>query len=268
MPEKRCNICGVVKPYSEFRRHRDCIGGVAARCKKCVSKYDSKYRDENRDKVLEAQRKYDRRVRGEIARGERVVSERAKAVKRKYDLVYRRDNRERLTENAREYWIKNRDTLLERKRRYYLKNREEIKKKVAIYQSDPGFRRKRNAYLRDYTRRKRREDPMYKLVENLRCRVKDAVRGRYKKSRSAIELIGCSVKVVKWFLEQQFYPDPETGEEMTWENYGTFGWHIDHIKPISYFDLSNLEEQRMAFHASNLQPLWWHENLSKGGRLV
>ena len=50
---------------------------------------------------------------------------------------------------------------------------------------------------------------------------------------------------------------------MTWQNHGKFGWHIDHINPCSRFNLSDIEQQKQCFHYSNLQPLWWWENLKK-----
>ena len=55
---------------------------------------------------------------------------------------------------------------------------------------------------------------------------------------------------------------------MTWKNYGRYGWHIDHIKPCSSFDLTNSEELKKCFNYKNLQPLWWQENLSKGARII
>ncbi|KKL15741.1 hypothetical protein LCGC14_2502560 [marine sediment metagenome] len=54
---------------------------------------------------------------------------------------------------------------------------------------------------------------------------------------------------------------------MSWENYGFYGWHIDHIKPLCLFNLSDEKQFNKACHYTNLQPLWAEENLKKGGRL-
>jgi hypothetical protein len=70
-------------------------------------------------------------------------------------------------------------------------------------------------------------------------------------------LLGCSIEFLKKHLETQFT------EGMSWDNYTYYGWHIDHIKPCKLFDLSKPEEQQKCFHYSNLQPMWWHDNLIK-----
>jgi hypothetical protein len=55
---------------------------------------------------------------------------------------------------------------------------------------------------------------------------------------------------------------------MSWDNWTKDGWHIDHIKPCSSFDLSKEYEQRACFHYTNMQPLWAVDNLRKGNKLV
>jgi hypothetical protein len=45
------------------------------------------------------------------------------------------------------------------------------------------------------------------------------------------------------------------------------GWHIDHIKPLSKFNLQDRNEFLKANHYTNLQPLWAEENISKGNKI-
>ena len=99
--------------------------------------------------------------------------------------------------------------------------------------------------------------PEFKLVKNLRERLRSALKG-FNKSGNTMLLVGCSIKELKAHLEKQFKPN------MTWNNYGQ--WHIDHIKPCSKFNLLDPAAQLQCFHFTNLQPLWAVENLSKGNR--
>jgi len=77
------------------------------------------------------------------------------------------------------------------------------------------------------------------------------------KSAKTFELLGCTGKECMDYLETLFWPG------MTRENYGRYGWNVDHIIPVTAFDLSQPEEQRKCFHYTNLQPLWWDDNDSK-----
>lgn len=53
---------------------------------------------------------------------------------------------------------------------------------------------------------------------------------------------------------------------MTWENYGS-EWHIDHVIPLSHFDLTDRMEFLEACNWLNLRSLWTKENLSRGNRI-
>ena len=54
---------------------------------------------------------------------------------------------------------------------------------------------------------------------------------------------------------------------MNWGNYGTY-WHIDHIIPVSRFDLSDAHQQEQAFNYNNTRPLEAKANISKRDKLT
>jgi hypothetical protein len=106
------------------------------------------------------------------------------------------------------------------------------------------------------------------IVKRLRTSLCDAIRNyRAKKSDATHKLLGCSFEYFFKYLEGKF----EAG--MHWGNHGrsTKGikrWQIDHIKPISAFNILDPDEQKKCFHYSNLQPLWWEENIKKGSNYL
>jgi len=95
---------------------------------------------------------------------------------------------------------------------------------------------------------------------NLRTRVCYAIKNKgYTRKSSIKNILGCEWEVLKEHLEKQFK------DGMTWNNYGE--WHIDHIKPLSSFDLTRRKDFIKACHYTNLQPLWAKDNLSKGAKI-
>lgn len=74
--------------------------------------------------------------------------------------------------------------------------------------------------------------------------------------------MGCTVPELMVYLEKLFQPG------MTWENHKLDGWHIDHIKPLVAFDLTDPEQFKAACHFTNLQPLWGSENQAKGSKIM
>jgi hypothetical protein len=157
-----------------------------------------------------------------------------KELARQRNAAYRAQNKEKLNEYNRNYYKNNKL----RAREYYQLNKERINQT-------------------HNTRRK--TDIQFKLGCRLRDRINKVLKKKQKVG-SAVRDLGCSVIFLKQYLESKFY----TG--MTWENYGA--WHIDHIIPLSMFNLENKEEFLQACHYSNLQPLWAKDNLSKGARYI
>ena len=130
--------------------------------------------------------------------------------------------------------------------------------------SDKKYRSKPSSLKRiNETRYKRyHNDPAYKLKILLRGRLTKVI-DRKKQSKRFTREIGCTLDELVVHLESQFYPDPKTGEIMSWDNHGTNGWHVDHIKPLNEFDLYDDEQFKEAANYKNLQPLWWWQNLQK-----
>ena len=126
------------------------------------------------------------------------------------------------------------------------------------YRLKPGVKQKINEQRYE----KYHSDPAHKLKTLLRSRLGKVIR-RKKASQSFVRQLGCSVDELVIHLESQFYPDPRTGEMMTWDNHCMDGWHVDHIKELHKFDLYDDEQFKEAAHYTNLQPLWWWQNLEK-----
>ena len=100
------------------------------------------------------------------------------------------------------------------------------------------------------------EDVGYRFMNTL-IRRTNKILTKYNINRTFehMELIGCTKDELKIHLSNQFV------EEMSFDNYGE--WEIDHIKPISSYNLDNMEEFKECFNYKNLQPLWAKENKIK-----
>lgn len=114
------------------------------------------------------------------------------------------------------------------------------------------------AHINTYDKKRRDDSPALKIEKTMRRRLSDVMRKlQLRKALNTMTLVGCNRESLAKWLEARFTPG------MTWANYGLRGWHVDHIRPCASFDLENPVEQRICFHYSNLQPLWWADNLSK-----
>jgi len=155
---------------------------------------------------------------------------------------------------------------------YRKQNQDSIsKRRKAAYKTDPLRYNKQNqdSYIRNHTKRvkyaseyvktKLETDLVFKVRHKIRDRFHKALKGNYKKG-SAVKNLGCSIEFLVKYLETRF------AVGMTWDNYGVHGWHIDHIMPLSKFDLNDPVQIAKACHYTNLQPLWATDNIRKGNR--
>ena len=125
---------------------------------------------------------------------------------------------------------------------YYLKNIEKIKANTLISQ------------------RKLKKDPFKRLLANIRVLITFSIPEEHR-NLSTLELIGCSKEELKAHIESQFV------EKMSWSNYGRV-WVIDHILARIRFDMTNPEEQKIAFNYTNMQPLYRLQNNQKHAKII
>jgi len=151
--------------------------------------------------------------------------------------------------NTTANWAKNNTTHLNNynKNRYLLYKKEKIAK-------DKVYRAK-----------KMKEDPEYKLRQNLRKRLSTALR-KNTKVGSAVRDLGCSIKEFRAYIESLWLPD------MTWDNYGRKEgvrcWELDHKIPLSFFNILDRDGLLKACHYTNLQPLWAEDNWRKHDKIL
>lgn len=102
-----------------------------------------------------------------------------------------------------------------------------------------------------------RDDPLSTIIRRTRTRIIACLR---KKNKHTIDYLGCNCTFyMDWILK--------VNTKYTFENYGT-EWHIDHVIPLSKFDLNDEEQQLIAFNWRNTMPLSVKENLSKNNKIL
>ena len=114
--------------------------------------------------------------------------------------------------------------------------------------------------INKWQNKKRKEDIQFYLAKILRGRLYNALKSKNaRKAGSAVRDLGCTIPELKLHLESKFT------NGMSWPNRGK--WHIDHIKPLSSFDLTDRQQLLEACNWKNLQPLWAIDNIKKGNKL-
>tara|TARA_B000000557_G_scaffold119464_1_gene96969 strand:- start:42 stop:1094 length:1053 start_codon:yes stop_codon:yes gene_type:complete len=270
--KKKCTCCGEIKLITEFNK-----GGTTGHqpyCRVCSkSKFKTWHTNNNEEiKVRNREKSHNRRTPEEK---EKYLAE--KAYKEELHLLQKEGKRrcrvcntikildEFPNDNSgRVYYGKKSYCKCCATEKYHKPYRQSDigREKKSIndkkYRSKPGIKEKVN----EQRVKRYHNDPAYKLKVLMRGRL-TKVLDRKKQSKRFTKELGCTFDELVIHLESQFYPDPKTGEVMTWDNHSMEGWHVDHIKPLHEFDLYDDEQFKEAAHYTNLQPLWWWQNLEK-----
>lgn len=277
MLSRVCTTCLAEKDLDQFVKSKLGKFGKSSQCKSCDKVYRDARKDtscvyfknryaNNREEILARRRnKYhsDEQFRKNIL---------TKAAE------WRAQNPCKVKENKKKEYQKNREKIIKRSAQWlkdnpirakktkalsYEKNAASIKEKSKIYRdSNPEKVRKA---VRSANKKRMEIDPVFRLEQKLRGRLRAALKGK-SKSKNTLELVGCTGAFAMDYLNAQLCslpPNKFTGEIATESSYGIEGVHIDHIRPCASFDLGDAEQQRICFHYTNLRPLWWYDNLSR-----
>jgi hypothetical protein len=187
-----------------------------------------------------------------------------------------KNNTEKVKENNKRYREVNHEKIIIHDREYHQKNKEKDKKNHKEWlNANPDYyknwreknkerlKQKYNQeYHNQYRKIKRKNNPKYKLDENIGWMVWHGLKNN-KNHRRWVNLVGYSRNILVKHLEKQFT------SEMNWENYGNY-WVVDHIIPRSVFNFTKPEDIdfKRCWALDNLRPLPKIENIKKGAKLI
>jgi hypothetical protein len=298
MELKRCSKCGIDKCLLEFNNRKSSSDGLHYQCRECCNIDKKRYREENPDKIIESKKRYRENNPDKVKEYDRVkrINKQSKVKKNKFSTIvwyYPTDSfsfknvvkikfsrkeknkliRESLTECTclgcgltkpisefyKGSFSRCGECEKERIRIYRLEHPEKVKgTKKKWRDNNRGFVRQSKS-----ARHKLRKqiDPFYRAICNLRKRTSDYLKQiGVKKDSPMFKMIGCTPEEFRKYLENRFL------EGMSWDNYGLYVWHIDHIIPIS--SAKTIEDVKRLCHYTNFQPLWAEDNLKKGDKMT
>jgi hypothetical protein len=277
MSEMRiCVDCKHEKPFEEYYKDKRGRDGIQAACKKCTCIRNKSSQLRNLDRVIETRKKYyesnkeliqsrrlDRIAKERLAKGEPVnkkvkyneTPEEKKLRLQAYRKQYR-DNPEN-AKKAKEY-----------KQQWHQQHKVRLNEKAKEY--NVANMPKRKEYLKGYLPRRRnlrkerfQTDLLYRVTANLRTCITRAfkIRQGWGKLGKSEEILGGRYEVVIKHIEDQLHGG------MTWENYGAGHgcWNIDHRIPLA--SAKTVEEVKALCHYTNLQPLWFIDNVRKQDKM-
>lgn len=223
METKICKNCSIEKEISNFYLRNN---KTNSQCKDCIKIKVKERRDKNK----------------EIDKDKNHT----------YFKEYRDRNKEKIKEWKRLDYLNNKEKIKERSKIYYYSNKDEINKNNC--RRNKNNRNKINKYKREYNSEKRKNNPLFKLTNNIRSGIYNSIiRKGYDKSNNTYSILCCTYDEFSKYIESKFE------NWMSWENYGkyngelNYGWDLDHIIPVS--SAKNEDDVIILNHYTNFQPL-------------
>jgi hypothetical protein len=266
---QKCTKCEINKPLSNFYIRKD-NGNYRKDCKECMSKVKNINRQKNiennnkLEKVDKTQTKdcsicFETKTLNEFsickatANGFyswcKICSRKKYKEQVKTQLQYKESDIKRCNKCSKSKNIIN----------FRLKHSSDGYSNICL-ECDKEYRKSISKELYQKKKLKLDTNIQFKLSENIRSRIRNILGNIKIKKPNTVKLLGCSLDSFINHLQKYFY------DNITLDNYGK-KWHLDHIIPCDWFDLTDITQLKACTHYTNLQPLLIKDNLIKSNRL-
>ena len=146
---KRCSKCGewLVACSVNFHKQKRGKYGLQVYCKKCKTKYGKKYRNDNKDEILEKQKQYREANKDKIkqyyeANKDDILKQHKQYYEINKDKILKQNkqyyevNKDKVLEQCKQYREVNRDKIAEYRKQYYEENKDKIAEINKQYRKD------------------------------------------------------------------------------------------------------------------------------------
>ena len=282
--KKICKVCKTEKEITLFRSRKDTKDGYRNECIECCAARDKNRYENNKPVILAKAKVY-------YEENKPILLEKG----RLYEIEHPRDRTEYRKEYYKEKCKEEKIVITEKTcslcgllktidffgtkkdspdgfrshcfdcrnkkgKQHYYENHDEIRAEMKIKRNTPESREKRRPYQRKYNKKKRDNDPCFRLRGNIGRAIRAMLHGA--KQRSLAELLPYTIEQLKTHLTKLFR------DGMSWENYGSH-WELDHKHPQSLwpYDTTSHPNFLKSWDLSNLQPLLVSENREKSDKI-
>lgn len=153
-------------------------------------------------------------------------------------------SKEKSRERARNWKKRNIEKNRNITKEWRKQNKEHIQEYTNSWYLDNKHKEEYRARHNRNRKNRMKNDPKFKMASVYRSRTKKFYNGTLR----SFDLLDCTIDILlSWLM----FLDPE----LNFEDHGYYGWHLDHVIPVSLFDMLDMEQVQMCFHWSNLQPL-------------
>lgn len=232
---KKCTKCGEEKLATPefFHAYKRSPDGRRSVCRTCRSDISRMNRKKNPDETHEKERRI------------------------------REANRERIRQASKKWQAANVDRERERGRKRREVNAEQLRINHKKWEME-NIEKERERGRKNSKKRHGllyRADAFFTINMRIRSVLRHSLR-KIKKDKKTHDALGWSASDLICHLKRLFTPGMTMDALMRGEI------HIDHIRPICSFNYSSMDdpEFKQCWSLSNLQPLWAHDNHSKGGK--